>query len=139
MCPYSVIVSKPFAPFCSTASYMTFRHEYGGDLDIVVLGATLDPSKSKVKIRGNRGYVRVRLPDSFYDNLYSITEARALGVVVLDKSSDNSTGLIRPQLPQVVTNRELEHIPNLPRQLKEVDESLGEVGMYTKGNQSNFL
>lgn len=79
--------SSSFPPF---ASSLSLRHEYGGSIDIVANGQTLDPSISNVKLRGKSGSVRIRLPDSFYDGIIGETTCQALGIMVLDKL-DNTT------------------------------------------------
>lgn len=76
-----------FSPF---ASSLSLRHEYGGSIDLVANGQTLDPSMSNVKLRGKSGSVRLRLPDLFFDGIIGETTFQALGIMVLDKL-DNTT------------------------------------------------
>ena len=59
--------------------FLSIRHQYGGNIAIVANGRTLDPSRAHAKLNGVRGYIKIRLPDSFFEGITSVTEAQALG------------------------------------------------------------
>ena len=95
-----------------------------------------------MKLNGFYGYIRIRLPDSFYKGITAETDAQALGVMVLNKLSNltgdyanqpvsqqsapsASSGSRSPPSSWLQAKQE-------PRQLKDpVEEALAEVGMYT--------
>ena len=95
-----------------------------------------------MKLNGFYGYIRIRLPDSFYKGITAETDAQALGVMVLNKLS-NSAGndanrpVSQPSAPSATFGSRSP--PSLwlqakqePRQLEDpVEEALAEVGMYT--------
>lgn len=62
--------------------FFTLRHQFGGELPVIANGQILDRSMTHVKLNGIRGWVRVRLPNFFFENITSVTEAQALGVMV---------------------------------------------------------
>lgn len=55
------------------------RHQFGGELAIVANGIVLDKKMSHVKLNGRRGWIRVRLPDQFFEGVTGPTDAQALG------------------------------------------------------------
>ena len=72
-----------------TTSFFKLLSQHGQSFDVVSNGQVIDSSRSKVKIIGDRGYVRVRIPDSFYWDITTVTDAQALGV--LGMGDRNST------------------------------------------------
>ena len=55
-----------------------------GDIElyIISLGYILDEDIARMEIQGNCAYVRIQVPEEFYYNITTITEAQVLGVFV---------------------------------------------------------
>ena len=55
-----------------------------GDIElyIISLGYILDEDIARMEIQGNCAYVRIQVPEEFYDNITTITDAQVLGVFV---------------------------------------------------------
>ena len=55
-----------------------------GDIELYImsLGYILDEDIARMEIQGNCAYVRIQVPEEFYDNITTITDAQVLGVFV---------------------------------------------------------
>lgn len=84
----------------------------------------INPSEAHVRLQGNRGQMIIRLPMSFYENIQGLTEAIALGVIILRDNGNT------PPTPSTRSFPMSEHEPL--RQLTNGTEEktqLDEVGM----------
>lgn len=67
--------------------FLSLRHQHGGDLALVENGQVLNPSETHVRLQGQRGHLKIRLPLSFYVGIRTETQGK-----------DTSIGRVPPRV-----------------------------------------